>query len=130
MAAIVAVKDDPIVAMEADRPVRLELDQLGQHDLLAEVPVEELGVQRSHDIAELKGLVAPQARHEVNDAQGGKRIAAPRELGRCQGGVRHPLGSRTHQRCAHRTRIGQFVDASPTSIGTPTSEPYSVHEPS
>jgi hypothetical protein len=116
--------------VEADRPVGLELNELGQDDLLAEVPVEELGVERRHHVAQLERLVAPQPRDEVDDPQRGERVAAARQLRRGDLRVGHSLGRLAGQWRTHRARIGQFATRSPVSIGTPTSEPYSVHEPS
>ena len=58
--ALVAVEHDPVVAVQADAPVRLELDDLGEDDLLAEEPVEEFRVQSVHHVAQLKRLVAAQ----------------------------------------------------------------------
>ena len=49
-----------IVAVEADPPVRLELNELGEQNLLREVPVEELDIQRVDHVPDLECLVAMQ----------------------------------------------------------------------
>ena len=77
---LVAVQHDPIVAMEADRPVGLQLDQRRQQHLLVEGPVQEGGVQPGQHIAQLQGGVPRQARQQVDDAQPRERVAAARDL--------------------------------------------------
>jgi hypothetical protein len=132
VAALIAIEHDAVLAVEADRPVRLQLHQLGQQHLLAERPVEVGGVQRGHQVMHLEGRVTAQARDEMHDPQRGEWIAAARDLGRNEVGCGHAGRRRSDQRrlVAAAACIGQLRLPSPVSIGTPTSDPYSVHDPS
>ena len=67
------------------------LDQLGEEDLLAEIPVEELGVDRPDDVAQLERLVAAKPGDEVDDAQRREGITAAGQLRRRQVRVRHTV---------------------------------------
>src|SRR5688500_1796757 len=67
VAALVAIEHDPVIAVEAERPVGLQLDQLGEEHLLAEVPVEEGDVHGRDHLPNRHGHVAWQAREVVDD---------------------------------------------------------------
>ena len=98
--ALVALEHDPILAVEADRPVRLKLDDGGQHDLLAEIPVQVRGIDRRHHVAQLMRDVAPQPRQRMHDAQLPERIAAAGDLRRDEIRSGHAGRRLGEERCA------------------------------